>query len=97
VTSLPPEAAVADGPVGQGSLYGWVVRIVWLPRVTKRECTTGLPRESGRRKLLFHFAFRLRFSGEESPCSRGHGCQTCLGRIQCVWCTAQSRVWLASL
>ena len=27
---------------GQGSLYGWVYRIVWLLRVTESECTSGL-------------------------------------------------------
>jgi hypothetical protein len=32
-------------PVGQGQLYGWTARIVWLPRVTERECTIGLPTE----------------------------------------------------
>src|SRR5580658_2836876 len=37
----------ADGPTGQGQLYVWTSGTVWLPRVTKRECTTGLPRESG--------------------------------------------------
>jgi len=33
-------------PVGQGQLYGWEGRTAWLPRVTERECTKGLPRES---------------------------------------------------
>src|SRR5271167_2644671 len=33
-------------PVGQGQLYGWEGRTAWLPRVTERECTNGLPRES---------------------------------------------------
>jgi hypothetical protein len=33
-------------PVGQGQLYGWTGGTAWLPRVTERECTKGLPRES---------------------------------------------------
>jgi hypothetical protein len=33
-------------PFGQGQLYDWSQQIAWLPRVTKRECTNGLPRES---------------------------------------------------
>jgi hypothetical protein len=33
-------------PVGQGQLYGWEGGSAWLPRITKRECTNGLPWES---------------------------------------------------
>src|SRR5713226_10598342 len=32
-------------PVGQGQLYGWEGGIAWLPRVTERECTKGVPWE----------------------------------------------------
>src|SRR5271169_1344161 len=34
-------------PIGQGQLYGWKGGIAWLLRITKRECTKGLLRESG--------------------------------------------------
>src|ERR1700685_4054552 len=37
----------ADGSTGQGQLYFRTCRIAWLPRVTKRECTSGLPWELG--------------------------------------------------
>jgi len=42
---------IGGWPTGQGQLYVWKSWTAWLPRVTKRECTSGLPRESWGKSL----------------------------------------------
>src|SRR5580704_16149179 len=49
--SLPGHSLIGKCSFGQGSLYGWVFRIVWLPRVTERECTSGLLAEPHLKRL----------------------------------------------
>src|SRR5580692_11834294 len=51
-TSHWPDSLSGDGRLEQMQLYDWRGGIAWLPRVTERECTKGLPRESGRNGRL---------------------------------------------
>jgi hypothetical protein len=41
-----PSKSGHNKAIQTGPLYGWPLRIVWLPRITHRECTSGVDAEN---------------------------------------------------